>query len=135
MIQVSRNEDLTRSACPVLDNQQAQQFVAAHALPPACSYHEVPPGVIIRGGGFWLRPSVRNHPDATLFLISPDHPFATDEGVGVRRDPVLCFYSDLAQTFYIGRIDGDGLESLLANLYPKIPLASLTFVGRVVATC
>lgn len=134
MYKLMRNNNLTFTGCPVLRDDSVRSYLKEGQLPTGVDYLEVPPGKVVRQRGFWLVPVMRVHPAATMFLVSTDvYAMNVDEHEKERLQ-LLCYYSDTAQTHYIGRAIEGHLCSVPSGEFPDLPLTGLSYVGRVIAS-
>lgn len=72
VMQVVKNLEASRAACPILNDDQIDAYLSRGDVPTGTAYIEVPPTKLIRQRGFWLRPHHRMHHIAALFLIITD---------------------------------------------------------------
>lgn len=139
---VWRNHEKTYSACPVLSDAAAREYLRTGALPDTgVHYIEVPPTKIIRKRGVWLTLSYRAHTEATAFLISADVYEMNVDVLEAIRSQIYCYYSEVAGIHYLGRMNyaaekegaPKALLPLIAGLHAAIPLTDLVYTGRVIA--
>lgn len=140
MIRVMRNNQKTRSGCPVISDAHIAAYLADGELQENTEYLEIPPGKIVRQRGFWLRPQHRMHHTAVLFLISTDVYAMNADEHAEHRDQIYCYRSPKADTAYLGRVEQVSRDNriftpLIEGLHEPLVIeeAGLLYVGRVIA--
>ncbi len=140
MIRVMRNNQKTRSGCPVISDAHIAAYLSDGELQADTEYLEIPPGKIVRQHGFWLRPQHRMHHTAVLFLISTDVYAMNVDEHAEQRDQIYCYRSPQAKTAYLGRVEHVSNEHriftpLIEGLHDPLDIdeAGLLYVGRVIA--
>lgn len=140
MIRVMRNNQKTRSGCPVISDSHIAAYLADGKLLEGVEYLEIPPGKIVRQRGFWLRPQHRMHHTATLFLISTDVYAMNVDDHAEHRDQIYCYRSPKADTAYLGRVEQVSQDHriftpLIEGLHEPLDIdeTGLLYVGRVIA--
>lgn len=135
-----KNPRACYSACPILTDQEIAPYLAKGQIPANPEYLEVPPGKVIRKRGFWLRPSVRMHHAAVLFLVSTDVYAMNEDDHAELREQIYCYRSPQANTAYLGRAEEVNcchrtLFPLLEGLHDPLDIQAyrLVYVGRVIA--
>lgn len=144
MIRHYLNRKATFAACPILTEDAVPAYLSNGEVPAGTDYHPIPPGKIVRRGGFWLRPNSRFSAEVTIFLISTD-PFVMsadavqDQGERKYQPPLprtlLCYFSRQANSMYLGTLCEDTLtlHPLMDGHYPPLKISDLEFIGRVIA--
>lgn len=141
MIKHERNIEATQTACPVIPDVGVTAYLREGTVPAGAGYILVPPGKILRKRAFWLLPSYRAHPVASLFLISTDSFSMNEDTASVDRPAQFCYYSAKSKTCYLGsleKVEGDNgallLAPIIADQFPKLSIRELVYVGHVVAS-
>jgi hypothetical protein len=140
---IFRNHDKTYSACPVLTDTAAQDYLRNGTIPDGgAHYVEVPPGKIIRHRGVWLTPSYQAHAAAKMFLISTDVYEMNVDPLEAVRSQIFCYFSSKSKTHFIGRMNlfeqqGGAPKVLVPLLVDRLNspmlLTDLAYTGRVIA--
>lgn len=138
MIKLKRNSDATFTACPVLNDAEAQAYLLQGTVPPGVSYNPVPASKIVRNRGVWLVPNYRAHAVASMYLVSTDSAAMNVDEFRASRDQIYCYYSETSDQMYLGKIDEvdevSMLVPVLSDQFPAVALSQLRYVGMVIAT-
>lgn len=131
MYQITRNHERTLGVCPVLSGAGAYQYLKGGELPAGAHFMPVPPGIVLVERGVWITTEARAHTASTVYLIASDkHDLDLEGG----RADVACYYSPRTQTHFIGKVEDGKLVALVADEFPDIDLALVSYAGRVVAS-
>ncbi|MBA1280323.1 hypothetical protein [Stutzerimonas stutzeri] len=137
-----RNDERTFSGCPVLSDSQIASYMTTGEIPVNAEFLEVPPGKVVRQRGFWLRPSVRMHHTAIVFLVSSDVYEMNEDELANHREQIHCCRSPKSNTAYLGSIkavtdEHNVLLPLMPGLHEPLHIdgVDLIYVGRVIAAC
>ncbi len=116
------------ATCPTLASEDLPRFLQERRVPAEAWFEQVPPGVVVRPGMFWLLlPLPRN--DISMLLIGT----RGLQLAGEAADELDCFYAPEVGEVVWGRQDADALVSGSAYRRDGMPVESLVWVGAVIA--
>lgn len=116
------------AACPTLASEDLAGFLQERRVPAEAWFEQVPPGVAVRPGMFWLLlPLPRN--DISMLLIGT----RGLQLAGEAADELDCFYAPAVGEVLWGRQTADALVSVSAQGRGTLPVESLVWVGVVIA--
>lgn len=116
------------ATCPTLASEDLPGFLQERRVPAEAWFEQVPPGVVVRPGMFWLLlPLPRN--DISMLLIGT----RGLQLAGEAADELDCFYAPEIGEVLWGRQQANALVSASAHVQGGIPVESLIWVGAVIA--